>query len=322
MISGFTSLKASAMRVGLGTLLDVVVRQALPELCDISGLVLRLIQAGNGGVQRRTGHQVLLPGDLIGGMSLGLGAGAETHAGDAVPALDGYAVGGEGPLVDKGTLPQVHGVAFGIGVGVADALLAPQGLVGVGQSLDMGGAFLVDPGGEEALRFVDLAGPGGPVVHIHADFHIVLVLLDGGQGLDLLEAGVPGLPGGHAAVHGNGAAVRHRAAGGRGVEDLRNSAGAPAQELSVLGVLGIERRVQHLYQALDLIGGAVAVFVEGADILDDVRHLVDGVVAPLGGGAVAGDALYVHPDLHAAPVAPVDAAIGGQIGRASCRERV
>ena len=28
-------------------------------------------------------------------------------------------------------------------------------------------------------------------------------------------------------------------------------------------------------------------------------------------GTVAGDALHVHPDLHAAPVTPVDAAVGG-----------
>ena len=75
-------------------------------------------------------------------------------------------------------------------------------------------------------------------------------------------------------------------------------------------MLRVEFRVQHLYKALDLVGSAVAVFIEGADILDDVRHLVNGIVAPFGGGAVAGDALYVYPDLHAAPVTAVDAAVG------------
>ena len=78
----------------------------------------------------------------------------------------------------------------------------------------MGGALLVDPGGEEALGFVDLAGPGGPVIHVHTDLYIILILLDGGQSLDLLQAGIPGLAGGHAAIHGNGAAIRHSEAAG------------------------------------------------------------------------------------------------------------
>ena len=80
--------------------------------------------------------------------------------------------------------------------------------MGVGQSLHVSGALLVDPGGEEALGFVDLAGPGGPVIHVHTDLYIILILLDGGQSLDLLQAGIPSLAGGHAAIHGNGAAIR------------------------------------------------------------------------------------------------------------------
>ena len=76
-------------------------------------------------------------------------------------------------------------------------------------------------------------------------------------------------------------------------------------------MLGVERGIQHLHQALDGVGGTVAVFVQGPNVLEDVGHLVDGVVAPVGGGAVAGNALHVHPDFHAAPVAPVDAAVGG-----------
>ena len=182
--------------------------------------------------------------------------------------------------------------------------------MGVSQRLHVSGALLVDPGGEEALGLVDLAGPGGAVIHIHADLYIILILLDGGQSLNLLQAGIPGLAGGHATIHGNGAAIRHSAAGGRGIEDLGHGAGAPAQKLSVLSVLRVKRRVQHLYQTLDLVGGAVAVFVERANVLENVGHLVDGVISPLRSGAVAGDALYIHADLHAATVTPVDAAVG------------
>ena len=117
----------------------------------------------------------------------------------------------------------MHGVILGVGVGVADARLAPEGLVGVGQSLHVSGALLVDPGGEVALGLVDLAGPGGPVIHVHTDLYIILILLDGGQSLDLLQAGIPGLAGGHAAIHGNGAAIRHSAAGGsQGPEALNH----------------------------------------------------------------------------------------------------
>ena len=182
--------------------------------------------------------------------------------------------------------------------------------MGISQRLHVSGALLVDPGGEEALGLVDLAGPGGPVIHVHTDLYIILILLDGGQSLDLLQAGIPGLAGGHAAIHGNGAAIRHSAAGGRGIEDLGHGAGATAQELSVLGVLRVEFRIQHFHEPLDLIGGAVAVFVESADVLENIGHFVDGVVSPLRSGAVAGDALHIHADLHAAPVTPVDAAVG------------
>ena len=53
---------------------------------------------------------------------------------------------------------------------------------------------------------------------------------------DSLQAGVPGLAGGHAPVDGDGAGVRHGAAGGRGVEDLADGAGAAAQEAGILEV--------------------------------------------------------------------------------------
>ena len=74
----------------------------------------------------------------------------------------------------------MHGVILGVGVSVADARLAPEGLVGVGQSLHVSGALLVDPGGEEALGLVDVAGPGGTVIHIHGHLHVLGVLFAGG----------------------------------------------------------------------------------------------------------------------------------------------
>ena len=69
--------------------------------------------------------------------------------------------------------------------------------------------------------------------------------------------------------------------------------------------------IEHLHEALDLLVVAGVVLVEVADVQDDLGHLVDGVVAALGSGAVAGDAVHVHADLHAAAVAAVDAAVGG-----------
>ena len=183
--------------------------------------------------------------------------------------------------------------------------------MGLRQGLDVGRVFLVDPGGEEGLSLVDVAGPGGPVVHIHGDLHVLGILLHGGQLLDLLQAALVGLAGGHAPVDGDGAGVRHGAAAGGAVEDLGGGAGAPAQEAGVLEVARVVLRVQHLHQALDLLVLARVVLVQIPDVQQDLRHLVDGVVAPLGGGAVAADSVDVHPDLHAAPVAPVDAAVGG-----------
>ena len=181
----------------------------------------------------------------------------------------------------------------------------------VDEGLDVGCALLVDPRGEVGLGLVDLAGPAGTVVHVHGDLHVVAVLLDGGEVADLLEAGLVGLACGHAAVDGDGAGVSHGAARGAGVEDLGDGAGAAAQEAGVLVVLGVVLGIEHLDEALDGGGLVGAVVVEGADVGDDVGHLVDGVVAALGRGAVTGDALHVHANLHAAAVTTVDAAVGG-----------
>ena len=239
-------------------------------------------------------------------MRLALGAGAKAHAGDAVATLDGDAVGREGPLVrERAAGALVHG---GL---AADALVAVEGVVRVNEGLDVSRALGVDPRGEVGLGLVDGALPARAVVHVHGDLDVVAVLLDGRQVADLLEAGVPGLAGGHAAVDGDRAAVGHGAAAGTGIEDLRDGAGAAAQEARVLEVLGVVLGVEHLDEALDVGGLVAAVVVEGADVGDDVGHLVDGVVAAVGRGAVAGDAVDVHADLHAAAVAAVDAAVGG-----------
>ena len=190
-----------------------------------------------------------------------------------------------------------------------DALGAPQRVVRVHHGLHVRGVLLVYPGREVALGLIDLAGPGRAVVHVHADLHVVAVLLHVRQVPDLLQAAVPGLARGHAAVDRDGAGVGHGAAARAGVEDLARGAGAAAQEAGVLVVLGVVLRVQHLHEALYLHAVVGGVLVERPDVLQDVRHLVDGVVAALGGGAMAGHALDVHADLHAAPVAPVDAAV-------------
>ena len=124
--------------------------------------------------------------------------------------------------------------------------------MGVDQCLDVRRALLVDPRGEVCLGLVDLAGPAGTVVHVHGDLHVVAVLLDGGEVADLLEAGLVGLAGGHAAVDGDGAGVSHGAARGAGVEDLRDGAGPAAQEASVLVVLGVVLGVEHLDEAANL----------------------------------------------------------------------
>ena len=284
--------------------LDIVAGQLLTEL-GLGDLVFGLVQAGNGGVQRGADDEVLLPGDLVRRMGLRLGAGAKADARDAVAALDGNAVRGERPLVGQRTaLALCAGGLVG-----PEALVAPQSVVRVDKGLHMGGGFLVDPRREEALGLIDVAGPCGTVVHIHRNLDVLGILLAGGQVLDLLQAGLVGLAGGHAAVDGDGAGVGHGAAGGRGVEDLAGGAGATAQETGILPVFGIVLGIQHLHQTLDLHGVVGGIFVEIPDVLDDLGHLVDGVVAALRSGAVAGDTVHVDADLHTAAVAAIDAAV-------------
>ena len=75
-------------------------------------------------------------------------------------------------------------------------------------------------------------------------------------------------------------------------------------------MLGVVLRVEHLDKALDLLVVAGVVLVEIADVQDDLRHLVDRVVAALGRGAVAGNTVHVDADLHTAAMAAIDAAVG------------
>ena len=188
--------------------------------------------------------------------------------------------------------------------------VAPQRVVRVDERLNVRRGFLVDPGREEALGLVDVAGPRGTVVHVHGDLDVLGILLAGGQILDLLQAGLVGLAGRHAAVDGDGAGVGDCAAAGAGVEDLAGGAGAAAEEAGVLIVLGVVLRVEHLDKTLDLLVVGSVVLVEVADVQDDLGHLVDGVVAALRRGAVAGNAVHVDADLHTAAVAAIDAAVG------------
>ena len=240
-------------------------------------------------------------------MSLRLGAGAEADARDAVAALDGNAVGGEGPLVGQ----RAAFALFSGSLVSPQSGVAPQRVVRVDQCLDVRSGSLVDPGREEALGLVDVAGPRGTVIHVHGDLDVLGVLLAGGQILDLLQAGLIGLAGRHAAVDGDGAGVGNCAAGRGGIEDLAGGAGAAAEEAGVFVVLGVVLRVEHLDKALDLLVVAGVVLVEIADVQDDLRHLVDRVVAALRRGAVAGNTVHVDADLHTAAMAAIDAAVGG-----------
>ena len=137
---------------------------------------------------------------------------------------------------------------------------------------------------------------------VHGNLHVVAVLLYCGQRADLIQAALPGLTRGHSAVQGNGAGVGHCAAAGGGEEDFGNRNGSTAQEVGFL-VLGVVFLVQHFHKALYFLVVGSVVLVQSAHVLKDVGHLVDGVVAALRSGTVAGNALDVHTDLHAASLA-------------------
>ncbi|MPM23445.1 hypothetical protein SDC9_69918 [bioreactor metagenome] len=287
--------------VGAEPQTEPLFRRTGAELNNVLG-TLALVKGGNECVNRGAGHEILLPGDLVGRVRLALRSGAEADAGDAVAALNGDAVGRERPFVDERAMAQVHGVRM------PDALFAVERFMRVRNGLHVGGGFLVDPGGEVALGLVDETRPCGTVVHVHA--HLCAVLLAGGEVLDLLEAGLPGFAGGHTAVNGNGAAVRNRAAGGGGVKNLRNGAGAAAKEARVLVMIRVELGVEHLDEPFDFVALRAAVGVERFNLLDDFGHLVNGVVAAFRRAAVAGDAGNVHADFHASAMPAVNAAVG------------
>ena len=178
----------------------------------------------------------------------------------------------------------------------------------VHQCLDVSGAFLVDPGREIGFRLIDRAFPARTVIHVHRDLDIIAVFLYGWKRPDLIEAAVPGFSGRHTAVDGNRAAVRYSAAARRCVEDLGYRTGAAAEETRVFVVVRIVLWLQHFYQAL-YVRAVKPVVVELANIGDDIRHLVNGVVPALRGGTMAAGALDIHADFHAASVSSVNAAV-------------
>ena len=78
--------------------------------------------------------------------------------------------------------------------------------------------------------------------------------------------------------------------------------------------MGIVLLIQHLYQALYFGAFLCIIFIECADILKDIGHLVDRVVTALRSGAVAGNTLYVYTDFHTSSLAAVDSAVSRLCG--------
>ena len=231
-------------------LLNVVAGEFLTEARCGAVFVLGLVEHGNSGIERCAGDEVLLPGDLVGRVRLGFGTGAKADAGDAVAALDGNAVRGEGPLVGEG--PAFTGRS-GLRVGGARRLSPHSAWCASTRACTCGAVSFVDPGREEALSLIDVAVPGGTVVHVHGNLDVLRVLLAGGEVFDFLQAGLVGLARGHAAVDGDRAGVGDSAAARAGVEDLAGGAGAAAEEARVFPMLGVVLRVEHLDKALDFL---------------------------------------------------------------------
>ena len=141
----------------------------------------------------------MLPCDLVWSVCLGLCTRSKSYAWDAVATLDGYTVGGEGPLVAKWAALSL----FLCNVIGPKPCIAPKCMVCIHKRLDVWCALLVDPCWEEALRLIDVACPCRSVVHVHGDLDVLCVLLAGRKVLDLLEAALVCLAGGHSAVDGD-----------------------------------------------------------------------------------------------------------------------
>ncbi len=137
-------------------LIDLVVGQTGAEHGGIAIGLARIVEVQGSHVHGGSGDQVVLVGDLVGSVCLRLGTRAKAHAGDAIAALDGDAVRGEGSLVAQRTT----GALVHAGL-AADALVTEHGLVGVDEGLDVRSGLLVDPRGEVSLGLVDLAGQDG-----------------------------------------------------------------------------------------------------------------------------------------------------------------
>ena len=236
-------------------------------------------------------------------MGLSFCAGAKADDGDAVAAHDGNAVSREGPFIRQGA-----GFTHGFRFGSADAAVAEEGGIGFFQGFGDFVVFRDDPCREVTFDGIGQAGVARAGVFIHADFDIVAVLLDARQSPDFIEAALPRFAGRHAAVQGDGTGIGDGAAARRGVENLGARDCTAAEEVGFFP-FGIVFLVEHLDQAFDFRRVGCVIFVEGPHVLEDIGHLVNGVITAFGRAAVAGYTLDVDADFHAAALAAVDAVV-------------
>ena len=180
----------------------------------------------------------------------------------------------------------------------------------IDKSLDVWCGLFVDPRWEVGLSLIDLAGPRRTVIHIHGDLDVVAILLNGRKILNLLEAALVGLTGSHAAVNGDGAGVCDSAARRTGEVDLRNRASTTAKEAGVLIVVRVVLGIKHLCETANGSGLLGTVVVKCTNVVNDVSHLVDGVVTTLRSRTMARNTLNVNTDLHTTTMTAINAAIG------------
>ena len=139
-------------------------------------------------------------------MRLSFSPGTESDAGDSVSSHNGYAVGGECPLVcQRAALAHFQSLLC------ADPLVPVEGGVGFFESL----CYLVilrdRPCREVALDLIDASGVGRTVIVVHGYDNVIAVFLYAWQGADLVQAALPCLAECHAAVKRYRAGVGNRA---------------------------------------------------------------------------------------------------------------
>ena len=76
-------------------------------------------------------------------------------------------------------------------------------------------------------------------------------------------------------------------------------------------MVGVILRIEHLNKALDLLVVSSVILVEVADVLNDLSHLMNRVIAALRSAAVAGNAANIDANFHTAAMTAIDAAVGG-----------